>query len=95
MINLRWLLAIPVVLAATLVAAPADAADRPRPAQGCSVKRSSRRHKPQLDQLERATHIPIVIETIDAIPGLDADASAAEKQEGDRCAWRSSATSDP
>ena len=31
-----------------------------------------------LDRLERATHIPVVIETIDKVPGLDPSASPAE-----------------
>ena len=35
----------------------------------------------QLDRLERASHIPVVIETIDKVPGLDRSASSSEKAE--------------
>ena len=52
MTNLRWLLAIPVVLAATLVAAPATVEGGPYAiARGCSAKMRSRRPTPCLKKL--------------------------------------------
>ena len=80
MINPRWLVAIPIVVAASLISTPARGStvrDRAHMFSAEAVKKA----QAQLDRLERATHIPVVIETIDKVPGLDRNASAAEKAE--------------
>ena len=80
MISQRWLVAIPLVALASLVSTPARASavrDRAHMFSAEAVKKA----EAQLDRLERATHIPIVIETIDKVPGLDRNASSAEKAE--------------
>ncbi len=78
MVNLRWLLAIPVALAATLGAGSAQASairDSAKMFSGEVVKKA----QAQLDHLERTTHIPVVIETIDRLSGLDSDATKAAR----------------
>ena len=81
MINLRWLLAIPVMLAATLVAGPpASQAATIRDRAGMFSKDVVKKAQAQLDKVERASGVPIVIETIDAIPGLDEGASHARRR---------------
>jgi uncharacterized protein len=81
MINLRWLLAIPVMLAATLVAGPpASQAATIRDRAGMFSKDAVKKAQAQLDKVERASGVPIVIETIDAIPGLDEDAPHARRR---------------
>ena len=80
MANLRWLFAIPVALATMLAAARADASAI-RDEAGMFSKEAVAKAKAQLDRLERTTHIPVVIESIDAIPGLDPDASKKEKSD--------------
>jgi uncharacterized protein len=80
MINPRWLVAIPIVLSATLISASADGStirDRAHMFSEEAVKKA----QAELNRIERATHIPVVIETIDKVPGLDAGASAAERKE--------------
>jgi len=79
MVNLRWLLAIPVALAATLGAASAEASairDRAKMFSREVVEKA----QAQLDRLERTTHIPVVIETIPEIAGLDSDATKAAQK---------------
>ena len=84
MINLRWLLAIPVMLAATLVAAPpATQAATIRDRAGMFSKDAVKKAEALLDKVERASGVPIVIETIDAIPGLDEECPTREAQNGD------------
>ena len=91
--KLRWLLAIPVMLAATLVAAPsAVEAATIRDRAGMFSKDAVSEAQALLDKVERASGVPIVIETIDAIPGLEKSSSPAERSRGDRCACRSCAT---
>jgi len=79
MVNLRWLLAIAVALAATLGATSAEAS-----AIRDGAKMFSRdvveKAQAQLDRLERTTHIPVVIETIDKLSGLDPDATTAAQR---------------
>jgi len=58
------------MLAATIVATSAEAATI-RDRAGIFGKDAVQKAHAQLDQVEQATGIPIVIETIDAIPGLD------------------------
>ena len=80
--KLRWLLAIPVVLAATLVAGPtAVEAATIRDRAGMFSKEAVREAQALLDKVERASGVPIVIETIDAIPGLEKSSSPAERSE--------------
>ena len=73
MANLRWLLAIPIAMAAMVLAMPVQAATI-RDGAGMFSPGVVKKLEAELDRLERATKIPVVIETIDAIPGLDADA---------------------
>jgi uncharacterized protein len=80
MINRRWLVAIPIVMLASLNSAPARGSsvrDRAHMFSSDAVKKA----EAQLERIERASHIPIVIETIDKVPGLDRNASAAERLE--------------
>ena len=79
MVNLRWLLAIPVALAATLGAARAEASAI-RDSANMFSKDAARKAQAQLDRLERTTHIPVVIETVPAIAGLDSDATKATQR---------------
>jgi len=79
MANLRWLLAIPVALAATLGAASAEASAIRDGAKMFS-RDAVRKAQAQLDRLERTTHIPVVIETIDEIKGLDSDSTSAARK---------------
>ncbi len=79
MANLRWLFAIPVALATMLAAARADASAI-RDGAGMFSKEVVAKAKAELDRLERTTHVPVVIETMDSIAGLDSDATAADKK---------------
>jgi hypothetical protein len=80
MIYPRWLLAVSILMLSPLISASAA---------GSSVRDQASMFSPDvvkkaqahLDHLERATHIPVVIETIDKVPGLDAGASHAEREE--------------
>lgn len=82
MINLRWLLAIPAMLAAMLVAAPASAqAATIRDRAGMFSKDVVKKAQAQLEKIERASGVPIVIETIDAIPGLERNAPKSRSRE--------------
>ena len=81
MTKLRWLLAIPVMLAATLMIAPATAeAATIRDRGGMFSKDALQQAKALLDKIERSSGVPIVIETIDAIPGLPANAPAERRR---------------
>jgi TPM domain len=64
------LLVLPVVMAALVATAAAPAATI-RDRAGMFSSEAIEKAQAQLDRIERATHIPVVIETIDAIPGLD------------------------
>jgi hypothetical protein len=75
MANFRWLLAIPVVLGAMLAAEPGQAAAIRDKAGMFSADVVSKADS-QLERLERSTGIPVVIETVSAIPGLEEGASA-------------------
>jgi uncharacterized membrane protein YeaQ/YmgE (transglycosylase-associated protein family) len=80
MINPRWLVAIPIVVAASLISTPTEGStvrDRAEMFSTEAVKKA----EAQLTRLERATRVPVVIETIDKVPGLDRNASSAEKHE--------------
>ncbi len=76
MISQRWLVAIPIVVAASLISTPTRGStvrDRAHMFSDEAVKKA----EAQLDRLERATHIPVVIETLEALPD---GGSAAEKK---------------
>jgi uncharacterized protein len=79
MANLRWLLAISVALAAMVVATPVQAATI-RDSAGMFSPNVVKKLEAELERIERATKIPVVIETIDAIPGLDKDAPKSVKR---------------
>jgi uncharacterized protein len=80
MIINRWLTAIPVVLAVLTATAQGKAATI-RDRAGLFNPDVVRKAEAKLNRLERATHIPVVIETIDAIPGLSKKSSRAEREE--------------
>ncbi len=81
MIKVRWLLAIPVILAATLVAVPGTArAANIRDRGGMFSSEAVEKAQAVLDKAQRSSGVPIVIETIDAIPGLDRNASAEKRR---------------
>jgi uncharacterized membrane protein YgcG len=79
MANLRWLLAIPIALAAMVLATPVQAATI-RDGAGMFSPGVVKTLKAELDRIERATKIPVVIETINAIPGLEKNTSDAERR---------------
>jgi uncharacterized membrane protein YgcG len=79
MVSIRWLLAIPVALAATLLAAPADASSVRDSAKMFS-RDVVRKAEARLESLERTTHIPVVIETIQEIAGLEHSAAQAARR---------------
>ena len=81
MMKVRWLLAIAVMLAATLIAAPGTArAATIRDRGGMFSTEAVEKAQAVLDKVERSSGIPIVIETIDAIPGLDRNASSENRR---------------
>ena len=81
MTNLRWLLAIPVMLAATLVAAPAaGAAETIRDRGGMFSKEAVKKADALLEKVQQASGVPILIETIDAIPDLERNAPRKERR---------------
>jgi len=79
MMSPRRLIAIPILVAASFIPLSVGGATvRDRAGMFSSdVVKNAQAH---LDRTERATHIPIVIETIDSIPGLQKDASASERR---------------
>jgi uncharacterized membrane protein YgcG len=80
MINPRWWIAIPIVLAAMSISAPARGSsihDRAHMFSEEAVKKA----QAELNRIERATRVPVVIETIEKVPGLDAGASRAERDD--------------
>jgi uncharacterized membrane protein YgcG len=79
MANLRWVLAISVALAAIVVTTPVPAATI-RDSAGMFSPAVVKKLEAELDRLERTTKIPVVIETIDAIPGLDKDAPTSVRR---------------
>ena len=71
--------ALPLVAIAAL-AVPQLGAAEVRDRAGLFSKEAVNKAEAQLDRIERRTRIPVVIETIDAIPGLGRDASSSEKR---------------
>jgi uncharacterized membrane protein YeaQ/YmgE (transglycosylase-associated protein family) len=80
MIIPRWLVAIPIMVAASFGSSSAWGSavlDRAAMFSRDAVHKANA----QLEQLERAAKIPVVIETIAEIPGLDKNASPKERRE--------------
>ncbi len=76
MISQRWLVAIPIVMAVSMISTSARGStvrDRAHMFSPEAVKKA----EAELDRLERSTHIPVVIETVEALPE---GGSAAEKK---------------
>ncbi|MGZ3356884.1 MAG: hypothetical protein ACXVBO_18785, partial [Isosphaeraceae bacterium] len=67
--------AMPLVAFAAL-AVPQLGAAEIRDRAGIFTAEAIKKAETVLDRIERRTKIPVVIETIEAIPGLDRDASA-------------------
>ena len=77
MTNPRWLIAIPVVLAMAFSTSAMGSAIKDHAGMfGSEAVKKSQAH---LERLEQPTHIPVVIETIDKVPGLDPHASGKER----------------
>ena len=71
--------AVPLVAFAAL-AVPQLGAAEVRDRAGLFSSAAVKKAEAELDRIERRTHIPVVIETIEAIPGLGRDSSASEKR---------------
>ena len=72
--------ALPMAVMAALVVAQAEAGeirDRARMFSAGAVKQA----RAELDRAERTTGIPVLIETIESIPGLDRNASSKARRE--------------
>jgi hypothetical protein len=88
MLTRRLLVALPVLLGLTLLA-PLSQGAVVRDTAEMFSKDAKKKAQARLEKLERATHIPIVIEVIPSIPGIDPDASASERGKAiDRLAVR-------
>jgi uncharacterized membrane protein YeaQ/YmgE (transglycosylase-associated protein family) len=80
MIIPRWLVAIPIMVVASFGSSSAWGSavlDR----AGMFSRDAVQKANTQLEQLERATKIPVVIETISEVPGLDKNASPEQRRE--------------
>ena len=75
----QWLI-LPALLATALFSASAYGSSV-RDSAGMFSSGVVSKAQSHLDQLERTTHIPVVIETVDKVPGLDKNASHKEKIE--------------
>jgi uncharacterized protein len=69
-----------MLLAASLFSASA-AGSSINDRAGMFSREAVKKAQTQLDLLERATHIPVVIETVEKVPGLDAGASPRVREE--------------
>jgi uncharacterized membrane protein YgcG len=79
MMKHRWMRAIPLVLGALLFIAPAKASEIHDRA-GMFSRDAVKKTQMELDRIERATGVPVVIETIESLPGLNKSASTDEKR---------------
>jgi uncharacterized membrane protein YgcG len=70
---------MPLVAFAAL-AVPQLGAAEVRDRAGIFSSEAVQKAEAELDRIERRTHIPVVIETIEALPGLGRDSSASEKR---------------
>lgn len=80
MFHPRWLVAVPLAILPLIVSSPvmgSSVRDRAHLFSSEAVEKA----QTQLSRLERATHIPVVIETVNKVPGLARNASKAEKEE--------------
>ena len=84
---------MPLVAFAAL-AVPQLGAAEIRDRAGIFTAEAIKKAETVLDRIERRTKIPVVIETIEAIPGLDRDASATEKRTRRRAACRKASQGD-
>ncbi len=79
MTTLRWLLTIPLALLAFIATAPAQASAI-RDEAGLFSPQAVAQAQSRLDKLESSTRIPVVIETLKAIPGLTKESSEDERK---------------
>ncbi len=79
MLKHRARCALPLVALAAL-AVPQLGAAEVRDRAGVFTAEAVRKAETVLDRIERRTKVPVVIETIEALPGLERDASASEKR---------------
>ena len=75
----RWLLAIPLAFVVGLNGASARASDIRDQAAMFSPK-AVQEARTRLDRLEQSTGVPVVIETIKAIPSLTKESSREERE---------------
>ena len=75
MVRHQWLRALPLVVMAALAVSQAEAGEI-RDRAGMFSAEAVRKARAELDRTEKKTGISVLIETIDAIPGLDKSASA-------------------
>jgi hypothetical protein len=79
MATIRWLLAIPLVLAVWTAEAPARASAI-RDEAGMFSPRAIEEARSRLDRLEQSTGVPVIIETIKSIPSLTKESSRDERE---------------
>ena len=78
MLRNRWMFALPL-LVLTALAVPQLGAAEIRDRAGMFSAEAVRKAQAEFDRSERTTSVPVVIETITAIPGLERGASSSEK----------------
>jgi uncharacterized protein len=74
MLRNRWLHALSLAIVALLAASRVDAGEI-RDRAGMFTKQAIKEAEAQLDRIEQRTRIPVVIETIDSLPGVEPGAS--------------------
>jgi len=79
MLRKRWMTALPLLLL-TALAVPQLGAAEIRDRAGMFSADAIRKAQAEFDRIERTTSVPVVIETITAISGLESGASATEKR---------------
>ena len=79
MLRNRWMFVLPL-LVLTALAVPQLGAAEIRDRAGIFSAEAIRKAQAEFDRNERSTSVPVVIETITAIPGLERGASASEKR---------------
>jgi hypothetical protein len=80
MIKHQWLRAIPLVVVAALAIAQAEAGEI-RDRGGMFGAEAVKKAQTELDRTEKSTGIPVLIETIESIPGLEKDASSKVRRQ--------------
>src|SRR5262245_15393708 len=81
MTNQRFLTAAVLSVIGLLGSAPQANAAAIRDRAGLFSPEVRHSAEAKLDRLERSTHVPVVIETIDLIPGLDRKSTETERKE--------------